>query len=110
MKFPDEGKIEPHDLLDWEAGLPEIEDAVEIHLRALERWKDFETLWPDRCEDVTLVGRLDMTEQFVDMVDALDQEWRELELQGMEIIGSWEDKGFAMDIWRIRLTEEPRSA
>ena len=88
VKFPDEGKIEPHDLLDWEAGLPEIEDAVEIHLRALERWKDFETLWPDRCEDVTLVGRLDMTEQFVDMVDALDQEWRELELQGMQIIGS----------------------
>ena len=110
VKFPDEGKIEPHDLLDWEAGLPEIEDAVEIHLRALERWKDFETLWPDRCEDVTLVGRLDMTEQFVDMVDALDQEWRELELQGMQIIGSWEDKGFAMDIWRIRLAEEPRSA
>ena len=110
VKFPDEGKIEPHDLLDWEAGLPEIEDAVEIHLRALERWKDFETLWPDRCEDVTLVGRLDMTEQFVDMVDALDQEWRELELQGMQLIGSWEDKGFAMDIWRIRLAEEPRSA
>ena len=110
VKFPDEGKIQPHDLLDWEAGLPEIEDAVEIHLRALDRWKDFETLWPDRCEDVTLVGRLDMTEQFVDMVDALDQEWRELELQGMQIIGSWEDKGFAMDIWRIRLAEEPRSA
>jgi len=110
VKFPDEGKIQPHDLLDWEAGLPEIEDAVEIHLRALERWKDFETLWPDRCEDVTLVGRLDMTEQFVDMVDALDQEWRELELQGMQLIGSWEDKGFAMDIWRIRLAEEPRSA
>ena len=110
VKFPDEGKIQPHDLLDWEAGLPEIEDAVGIHLRALERWKDFETLWPDRCEDVTLVGRLDMTEQFVDMVDALDQEWRELELQGMQIIGSWEDKGFAMDIWRIRLAEEPRSA
>ena len=110
LKFPDEGKIQPHDLLDWEAGLPEIEDAVEIHLRALERWKDFETLWPDRCEDVALVGRLDMTEEFVDMVDALDQEWRELELQGMQIIGSWEDKGFAMDIWRIRLAEEPRSA
>ena len=110
VKFPDEGEIMPNDLLDWEAGLPEIENAVEIHLRALERWKDFATLWPDRCEDVTLVGRLDMTEQFVDMVDALDQEWKELELQGMQIIGSWEDKGFAMDIWRIRLSEEPRSA
>ena len=34
VKFPDDGKILP-DLLDWEAGLPEIESAVEIHLRAL---------------------------------------------------------------------------
>ena len=110
VKFPEEGKIQPNDLLDWEAGLPEIEDAVEIHLRALERWKDFATLWPDRCEDATLAGRLDMTEQFVDMVDALDQEWRELELQGMQKIGSWEDKGFVMDTWRARLSEEPRSA
>ena len=109
VKFPDSGKILPHNLLDWEAGLPEIENAVEIHLRALERWKDFATLWPDRCIDSSLVGRLDMTEQFVDLVDSLDQEWRELELEGMQIIGSWEDRGFVMDIWRSRLSEEPRS-
>ena len=110
VKFPDGGKILPHDLLDWEAGLPEIEAAVEIHLRALERWKEFATLWPDRCGDSSLVGRLDKTEEFVDLVDSLDQEWRELELEGMQIIGSWEDKGFAMDIWRTRMAEEPRSA
>ena len=110
VKFPEGGKILPSDLLDWEASLPEIESAVEIHLRALERWKDFATLWPDKCENNSLVGRLDMTEEFVDLVDSLDQEWRELELEGMQIIGSWEDKGFAMDIWRKRLSEEPRSA
>jgi len=110
VKFPDGGKVLPHDLLDWEAGLPEIEAAVEIHLRALERWKEFATLWPDRCGDSSLVGRLDKTEEFVDLVDSLDQEWRELELEGMQIIGSWEDKGFAMDIWRTRMAEEPRSA
>ena len=39
-----------------------------------------------------------MTEDFVDLVDSLDQEWRELELEGMQIIGSWEDLGFAMDV------------
>ena len=39
-----------------------------------------------------------------------DREWRELELEGMQIIGSWEDKGFAMDVWRARMAEEPRSA
>ena len=108
--FPNGGQILPQDLLDWEAGLPEIEKAVEVHLRALERWRDFETLWPDRCGNSSLVGKLDMTEEFVDLVDSLDQEWRELELEGMQIIGSWEDLGFAMDVWRTRMSEEPRSA
>ena len=110
VKFPDDGKILPHDLLDWEAELPEIEAAVEIHLRALGRWREFATLWPDKCGDSSLVGRLDKTEEFVDLVDSLDQEWRELELEGMQIIGTWEDKGFAMDVWRARMAEEPRSA
>ena len=108
--FPEGDNILPQDLLDWEAGLPEIERVVEIHLRALERWKDFETLWPDRCGNSSLPGRLNLTEEFVDLVDSLDQEWRELELEGMEIINSWEDRGFAMDVWRSRLVEEPRSA
>lgn len=110
VKFPDDGKILPRDLLDWEAELPEIEAAVELHLRALERWREFATLWPDKCGDSSLVGRLDKTEEFVDLVDSLDQEWRELELEGMQIIGSWEDKGFAMDVWRTRMAEEPRNA
>ena len=108
--FPNGGQILPQDLLDWEAGLPEIEKAVEVHLRALERWRDFETLWPDKCGNSSLAGKLDMTEEFVDLVDSLDQEWRELELEGMQIIGSWEDRGFAMDVWRTRVSEEPRSA
>lgn len=110
ISFPTNGQILPKDLLDWEAGMPEIEKAVEVHLRALERWRDFETLWPDRCGNSSLAGKLDMTEEFVDMVDSLDQEWRELELEGIQIIGSWEDRGFAMDVWRTRVSEEPRSA
>jgi hypothetical protein len=108
--FPGGGEVIPSELLDWESGFPEIEKTVQIHLRALERWKDFDTLWPDRCQNSTLAGQLELTEEFVDLVDSLDQEWRELELEGMQIISSWEDKGFAMDVWRSRLTEEPRSA
>ena len=108
--FPNQSEIPPHELLDWESGLPEIEKTVQIHLRALERWRDFESLWPDRCQNSTIAGRLELTEEFVDLVDSLDQEWRELELEGMQIIASWEDLGFAMDSWRARLAEEPRSA
>ena len=110
IKFPDGGKVLPQDLLDWESELPEIENAVEIHLRALDRWKDFETLWPDKCRKSNLAGNLNLTEEFIDLVDSLDQEWRELELEGMQIIGTWEDRGFAMDVWRSRVIEEPRSA
>ena len=108
--FPNKSEIPPHELLDWEAGLPEIEKTVQIHLRALERWSDFESLWPDRCQNSTIAGRLELTEEFIDLVDSLDQEWRELELEGMQIINAWEDLGFAMDSWRTRLAEEPRSA
>jgi len=108
--FPGGGEVIPSELLDWESGFPEIEKTVQIHLRALERWKDFDTLWPDKCQNSTLAGQLELTAEFVDLVDSLDQEWRELELEGMQIISSWEDKGFAMDVWRSRLTEEPRSA
>ena len=110
ISFPGTQEVTPGELLDWEAGLPEIEKTVEIHLRALERWKDFETLWPDKCQGSTIAGQLELTEEFVDLVDSLDQEWRELELEGMQIIGAWEDRGFAMDVWRSRVAEEPRSA
>jgi len=108
--FNEKGKIRADDLLDWEANLPEIEKAVSIHIRALERWGEFKTLWPDRCTDFELAGSLEHTEEFLDLVDSLDHEWRELELRSMEIVGSWEDEGFAMDYWRQRIAEEPRSA
>ena len=108
MPHPD--RIRPEELLEWESNIHEVEEAVEIHLRALERWKDFEILWPDKTAGVEIVGRLEHTEEFVDFVDSLDQEWRELELEGMALIGGWEDQGFAMDMWRIRLADEPRSA
>ncbi|MEE2984593.1 MAG: hypothetical protein VX366_00035 [Candidatus Thermoplasmatota archaeon] len=110
LSLPIDSQIGPAELLDWEAGLPEIEKTVKVHLRALERWKDFQTYWPDRCSDSTLAGKLKHTEEFVTLVDSLDQEWKELELEGMQIVNSWEDKGFVMDSWRSRIAEEPRSA
>ena len=77
LSLPIDSQIGPAELLDWEAGLPEIEKTVKVHLRALERGKDFQTYWPDRCSDSTLAGKLKHTEEFVTLVDSLDQEWRE---------------------------------
>lgn len=108
--FPQDNSLIRENLLDWESELPEIEKLISIHLKALKRWKDFQKFWPDKCEGSSSAGKLGSTEEFVDLVDSLDQEWRELELHGMQIVDSWEDKGFAMDIWRTRLLEEPRSA
>ena len=110
VTMPHLDRIRPEELLEWEANIHEVEKTAEIHLRALERWKDFEILWPDRTAGVSIVGCLEHTEEFVDFVDSLDHEWRELELEGMTLIGEWEDQGFAMDMWRIRLADEPRSA
>ncbi|MDP6870452.1 MAG: hypothetical protein QGI21_06755 [Candidatus Poseidoniaceae archaeon] len=108
--FPHDDRIRRTELLDWEASLPDVEKAIEIHLRAKERWDDFKMLWPDKTPNNSLVGHLDHTEEFVDLVDALDQEWREFELEGMSLVETWEDRGFAMDVWRLRVSEEPRGA
>ena len=110
IRFSETGHIGPEHLLDWEANLPEIERSVTINLKAMQRWKEFQKLWPDKCPDNGLAGTLEYTEDFLDLVDSLDQEWRDLELRGMELISGWEDHGFAMDMWRERLLEEPRSA
>ena len=108
--FPEGEILVRENLLDWESELPEIERLVSLQIKALDRWNDFQTFWPERCEGYTLAGKLSATEDFVDFVDSLDQEWRELELQGMQMVNSWEEKGFEMGIWRSRLTQEPLSA
>ena len=56
--------------------------------------------------DSSLVGRLDKTEEFVDLVDSLDQEWRELELEGMQIIGHGKTKDSP---WMFGGLEWPKS-
>lgn len=108
--FPEGEILARENLLDWESELPEIERLISLQIKALDRWSDFQTFWPDRCESYTLAGKLSATEDFVDFVDSLDQEWRELELQGMQMVNSWEERGFEMSIWRFRLTQEPLNA
>ena len=108
--FPHVDLVKPSELLDWEAGLEELENIIEIHLQALTRLNDFKTLWPNSVEDDGLSGHLDRTEELIDLVDSLEQEWRRLDLDGMEILDKWQSRGFAVDQWRQRFSEEPRSA
>ena len=44
----------------------------------------------------------------MDKIDALEQQWTEKELQGASLIERWEQFGFDMDVWRYKMTHDPR--
>ena len=102
-------RILPEDLLEWEHLLPEIEQKYHRHSGALERWNEIKKLW--NHQDATIdriVGKIEHTDVFLDKIDALEQQWTEKELQGASLIERWEQFGFDMDVWRYKMTHDPR--
>ena len=102
-------RILPEDLLEWEHLLPEIEQQYHRHSGALERWNEIKKLW--NHQDATIdriVGKIEHTDVFLDKIDALEQQWTEKELQGASLIERWEQFGFEMDVWRYKMTHDPR--
>lgn len=102
-------RILPEDLLEWEHLLPEIEQQYHRHSAALERWNEIKKLW--NHQDATIdriVGKIEHTDVFLDKIDALEQQWTEKELQGASLIERWEQFGFDMDVWRYKMTHDPR--
>ena len=102
-------RILPEDLLEWEQLLPEIEQQYHRHSGALERWNEIKKLW--NHQDATIdriVGKIEHTDVFLDKIDALEQQWTEKELRGASLIERWEQFGFDMDVWRYKMTHEPR--
>ena len=109
--LPFDSNISPEDLLDHEAGLPEMDDLVNIHIDLIDRWSHFDKFWPDLSEKGNdFVGFLESTEEFVDFVEGLEQEWRSLELDAGEMIEKLSRDGFVMDRWKVRIEQDPRSA
>ena len=109
IQISDKTKITAEELLEWESNLPDLERMVESHMAAAERWNHFRKVWPEKVSPIEFIGQLEKTDQLLDVVDSLEAEWRTFELEGMEIISKWEDFGFVMDLWRQRISEEPRS-
>ena len=102
-------RILPEDLLEWEHLLPELEQQYHRHSGALERWNEIKKLW--NHQDATIdriVGKIEHTDVFLDKIDALEQQWTEKELQGASLIERWEQFGFDMDVWRYKMTHDPR--
>ena len=102
-------RILPEDLLEWEHLLPEIEQQYHRHSGALERWNEIKKLWNHQDAAIDrIVGKIEHTDTFLDKIDALEQQWTEKELQGASLIERWEQFGFEMDVWRYKMTHDPR--
>ena len=102
-------RILPEDLLEWEHLLPEIEQLYHRHSGALERWNEIKKLWNHQDAAIDrIVGKIEHTDAFLDKIDALEQQWTEKELQGASLIERWEQFGFEMDVWRYKMTHDPR--
>jgi hypothetical protein len=97
--------------LEWESNLPEINSMINIHLNAMQSWKDLVSRWPERKhEGEALVGRIEHTQDFIDVVESLQHDWRQIELDGLELVAKYEDVGLVMDDWRRRVVDEPRDS
>ena len=101
--------ISPEELLEWEHILPELEQQYHRHAGAYERWKEITQLWEGHDKSIeAIAGKLEHTDAFLDKVEALEQQWTEKELQGASLIERWEQFGFEMDVWRYKITHDPR--
>jgi hypothetical protein len=110
VMLPFDSIVSAEELLDHEAGLPEMDDLVNIHLDLINRWNIFDRFWPDLCDGGSdFIGFLEKTEELADFVEGLEQEWRSLELDAGELIETLSQNGFIIDRWRTRIKQDPRS-
>jgi len=109
--FPHQGDVHPNDLMEWEANHDSVANLVEAHLDVVEKWKRFAKHWPARIEaSRNLVGHLDRTEELRDLVDEMDGLWKQLELDGLDLLQSYENAGLSVGPWRQRVVDNPMSA
>ena len=109
--FPHEGELHPNDLMQWEANHDEVTHLVERHLSLIDRWSRFAKYWPSQTEaSTTHIGHLDQTDQLRDAVDEMDTLWKKLELDGLELLETYEHAGLEVSEWRHRVFEDPMNA
>lgn len=109
--FPHEGDLHPSDLMEWEANHDTIAASVKRHLELVGRWERFARYWPSRVEgSKDLVGHLEMTDGLQDVVDEMDALWKQLELDGLELLQSYEHAGLVVGAWQQRVFDDPLNA
>ena len=109
FSYEGRSQILPSELLEWEHILPEVEQQYHRHAGALERWKEIMKLWNIQDSSIEgLAGKIEHTDAFLDKIEELEQQWTQKELQGASLIEQWEQFGFEMDVWRYKITQDPR--
>lgn len=109
--FPHEGELHPSELMEWEANHDQVAASVAVHLDLVERWSRFETMWPSRVQaSRAFLGHLEQTEALRDAVDELDLLWKELELDGLALVETYEQSGLDLGQWRQRIFDDPLTA
>ena len=109
FSYENRSHISPEELLEWEHILPELEQQYHRHSGAYERWQEITQLWDHHDKSIeAIAGKIEHTDAFLDKIEALEQQWTEKELQGASLIERWEHFGFEMDIWRYKITQDPR--
>ena len=109
--FPHEGELHPNDLMQWEANHDEVAHLVERHLSLIERWERFARYWPSQTEvSSAYIGHLDQTDRLRDAVDEMDALWKKLELDGLELLETYEHAGLEVGEWRQRVFDDPMNA
>ncbi len=109
--FPHEGELHPNDLMQWEANHDEVAQVVERHLSLKERWERFARYWPSRANaSKSSIGHLEQTDRLRDAVDEMDALWKKLELDGLELLQTYEHAGLDVSEWRQQVFDDPMNA
>ena len=102
--------IRPDELMQWETNLPELQQSVTKHLHWLEQYQNLVKIWPDENNGQNYAGYLENTEDLIDVVENLLQKSRELELESLSIIESYQTLGLVLDGYESLIEQDPRSA
>ena len=109
--FPHSDAIRPEELMEWETNIPEIGNSVNKHLQWLERYQKMTTLWPEAIsQGESYIGYLENTENIIDIVEDLQQEWRRLELECLSLIEKFQNHGLLLDTYESMIEGDPKNA
>ena len=109
--FPHDDAIRPEELMEWETNIPEIEQRVNHHLEWLDRFQKIVNIWPESSSiGESYVGYLEHTENLIDIVEDLQQEWRRIELECFALVEKYENHGLLLDSYQSMIEGDPKNA